>query len=122
MPFRLRRRGADGNRKNEGTVGMTRLAMMLSRILDASDTVHLIFSPLHKLLRMGAVFFLLYFALFALSFTHFVMVTFPALLFEAYFYYIYCKLWKTYRYSTVYLVLNPILAFCSAIGLLALLD
>ena len=101
---------------------MARLAMMLARILDASDTVHLIFSPLRKLLKMGVVFFLLYFALFALSFTHFVMVTAPALLFEAYFYYIYCKLWKTYRYSTVYLVLNPLLAFGSAVGLLAFLD
>ncbi len=96
---------------------MLKFVTAISRILDTSDNVHFIISPIYKLLRMGLLFFVVKLLLFFFSFSYAIIFTIPIFLFESYFYYMFCKLWKAYRYSSFYLVLNPLLALFLALFL-----
>lgn len=94
---------------------MLKFVSMISQVLDTNENIHLIISPINKLLRISLLFFVVKLFLFFFSFTFAVIFTIPFFVFESYFYYMFCKLWKAYKYSSFYLILNPLSALLLAL-------
>ncbi|MBE6578559.1 MAG: hypothetical protein E7651_01985 [Ruminococcaceae bacterium] len=93
------------------------LSQWANRILAICDQNSLIVSPTGKLLRMALLFYAAATVLFAFAFTPWVIAALPCLAFEGYFYYFFCKVWRSYRFSAVYLAAIPILALLTAMGI-----
>ena len=55
--------------------------------------------------------------LFIFVFTPWVIAALPMLAFEGYFYYFFCKVWRAYRFSAVYIAALPIIALLTAMGI-----
>ncbi len=89
---------------------MNEFAKFASAIFDASEHIHLIVSPTKRLLKIAFVLFVICVALLTLSSGIIMIITIPLLIFEIYFYYLFCKLWKSFRFSSLYLIIMPIAA------------
>ncbi|MBQ5842590.1 MAG: hypothetical protein IIW63_05505 [Clostridia bacterium] len=100
---------------------MHRLANAAAHILDASDEKHYIIAPTKKLLRIAVILFVVAVILLTLSSGLALIITIPFLVIEGYFYYFFCKIWRSYRYSTAWLILLPAVAVCFSTGIKMLL-
>lgn len=87
---------------------MNALAKMASAIIDASDNIHLIVSPTKKILKIALILFSVGVALITLSSGFLTFITIPLLMFELYFYYLFCKVWRSYKFSVLWLIMMPI--------------
>ena len=92
---------------------MNHLANLAEQIMNKG--VELIFSPTYKLLKIFFIFFVIGAFLFALTFSPLVIIALPMLLYFFYLYYLFSKIWCSYKFSTLYLVLLLILAFVSGV-------
>lgn len=93
------------------------LSQWANRIMVLCEESRLIVSPTKKLLAMGLLFFAIATVLLVFVFTPWVIAALPILAFEGYFYYFFCKVWRSYRFSGVYLTAFPILALLAAMGI-----
>jgi hypothetical protein len=93
------------------------LSQWANRIMVLCEQSRLIASPTKKLLTMALVFFAVATLLFVFVFTPWVIVALPILAFVGYFYYFFCKVWRSYRFSGVYLAAFPIFALLAAMGI-----
>ena len=93
------------------------LSQWANRIMVLCEESRLIVSPTRKLLAMGMLFFAIATVLLVFVFTPWVIVVLPVLAFEGYFYYFFCKVWRSYRFSRFYLVFLPVLALLTAMGI-----
>ena len=93
------------------------LAQWANRILSLCDQSKLICAPTKKLVMMALLFFGGATLLFVFVFTPWVIAALPMLAFEGYFYYFFCKVWRAYRYSAVYIAALPIIALLTAMGI-----
>ncbi len=93
------------------------LSQWANRILNLCEQSTLILSPTGRLLTMALVFFAVATLLFVFVFTPWVIVALPILAFEGYFYYFFCKVWRSYRFSGLYLGAFPLLALLAAMGI-----
>ena len=87
-----------------------------NKILNTSN-VYLIVAPTRRLLYFLFVLFVIGAFLVSLMFSSLMIIAAPLLLFYAYFYYLFCHLWRSYRFSVFYLVMTPLLEIASGIGL-----
>ncbi len=92
------------------------LAQWANRILNLCEQSKLIASPTKKLLLTMLIFYTIATVLLFFAMTPWVIAALPMLAFEGYFYYFFCKIWRSYRYSRFYLALFPILALFSALS------
>lgn len=99
-----------------------KFAESATRIFDASSQKHFIVSPTKRLLKLMLLLFIAGVTLITLSSGFWCIATIPALLFEIYFYYLFCKLWRSYNFSKLYLILMPIATAAASIGLKALFN
>lgn len=81
------------------------------------NSIYLIVSPTAKLLKIFLVFYVTGAFLFALSFSSLIIISIPLLFFLFYFYYLFSKIWQSYGFSKFYLILLPVIALISGIGL-----
>ena len=86
---------------------MNALAKMAQDICDSGQHCHLIVSPTKKLLKTAFILFIIAVTLLVFSIGIIMIITIPLLSFEVYYYYLFCKLWKSFRFSTLYLILLP---------------
>lgn len=93
------------------------LAQWANRIMNLCEQSRLIVSPTKKLIAMLLSFYSLSMILLVFMFTPWVIVALPLLAFLGYFYYFFCKIWRSYRFSVFYLALFPVLALLSALGI-----
>lgn len=93
------------------------LSQWANRILNLCEQSKLIVSPTKKLLLTMLTFYAIATVLLIFALTPWVIVALPVLGFVGYFYYFFCKIWRSYRYSQFYLALFPILALCSALSI-----
>ncbi len=100
---------------------MHRMANAAAHLLDTSDEKHYIIAPTKKLLRIAAILFFVAVVLLTLSSGFALIITIPFLVIEGYFYYFFCKIWRSYRYSTAWLIILPALAVFVSIGIKMLL-
>lgn len=100
---------------------MHRMANAAAHILDTSEEKRYIIAPTKKLLRIAAFLFVIAVILLTLSSGFALIITIPFLVIEGYFYYFFCKIWRSYRYSTVWLIILPALAVCVSMGIKMLL-
>lgn len=88
-----------------------------AQIFDASEQKHFIVAPIKRLLKLAAILFIAGVVLITLSSGYWCIATIPALMFLVYLYYLFCKLWRAYGYSRIYLFLLPIAAIAASVGL-----
>lgn len=100
---------------------MHRMANAAAHILDISDEKRYIIAPTKRLLRIAAVLFVIAVILLTLSSGLALIITIPFLVIEGYFYYFFCKIWRSYHYSTAWLVILPAVAVCVSTGIKILL-
>lgn len=100
---------------------MYRLANAAAHILDASDEHHYILAPTKRLLINAVILFMVAVILLTLSSGLALIITIPFLVIEGYFYYFFCKIWRSYRYSIAWLISIPLAAIFVSTGIKMLL-
>ena len=90
-------------------------------ILDSSDNIHLIFSPTRKLALTALLLLIIAVALITGSMGITMIFTIPMLLFWCVFYYVFCKIWRAYKFSKFYLIAIPVTAVIVSVALKALI-
>ena len=89
---------------------MNKLVNLNLLIEENSGEKLLIRPPTVKILKMALIMFTVGFILITVTVNALIaIITVPLLLFWVYFYYLFCKIWKLYKYSNVYLAVLPII-------------
>lgn len=94
---------------------MNRIAEAAMR-LDQSDTRLLITPPRGRIFKMAGIFLAIELFLFSITDGILGIVTVPLIFIWCYFYYYFCKIWRSYDYSYFYLVTAPALMVVLSFG------
>lgn len=89
---------------------MDKFAIIASMIEEQSAIPIYINPPRAKILKIASVLFIIGCLLITLTVNALLaIVTVPLIIYWSYFYYLFCKIWLSFRYSKFYLVVIPLI-------------
>ena len=88
---------------------MNKIAEQSMLINDSAYQVYMIYTPANRLLKIAFILQTVLITLLSVTFNYLIaIITVPLIFFWVYFFYLFCRIWKRYAFSTLYLVLLPV--------------